>query len=383
MTEQSTDVVVPDEQDVQPFDTTELYTAPTTPALQRMGAEAAAMDTAFRIAKAMSKTNMVPQRFQWYYVPTNNNPNRECQGINAAYDLAGAIMYGSEIGLSALQAAQNVFPVHGQPAVYAKTMVAQIRAWIDQNGSGGGPDGDDIWEVSASPERVVWAGRRNGKTASAEWTIERADRAGFTRNPLYQKMPTEMLRAKAQTEVSRILWPDVLLGMSNSVEDLQLADGTVVQRVTSSRPTKAKGVAGLLAQAGQATAIEQRHPAEPGPADQSVEQAPIPEQQPIPAAEPQAAQGDPAPAVGDDDPAAGAAPEEPALVSRKQLTEVKRALAKETFTNPKGEDTLAYVGQIIGGAITDLAELTEAQAAEVLSILTATPTTENSEESSK
>lgn len=373
MTEQETAVAVADQGEMEMVTTTEpvAMTAPTTPALQRMAAEAAALDTAFKMAQSLSKTNVVPQRFQQSFIPKGAS---EPQGIAAAYDLAAAIVYGAEIGLSALQAAQNVFPVHGQPSVYAKTMVAQVRRWIDQNGSGHGPEGDDVWEVSATADRVVWAGRRNGKTASAEWTKQRAETAGFTKNELYRKLPIEMLRAKAQTEVCRILFQDVLLGMSNSVEELQLADGVVVQRVTSTRPApKAKGVAGLL-EAASAPAIEQpRHPAEPGPADQSVDPTPVPEPDPIHAAD--AAPG-PAPAVGDDAPAAGGGTV--VLMTKAQRGKVLRALATEKLTDPKHPDTLTFVSAIVGTQITDLDQLTEAQADAVINAFAA-PT--NDEES--
>ncbi|QBP29721.1 RecT-like ssDNA binding protein [Mycobacterium phage Typha] len=374
MTEQMTDIEVVDPTSQEVAQNTEVYTAPTTPALQRMAAEAQALDTAFKMAQSLSKTNAVPQRYQQSFVPSGQ---REPQGITAAYDLAAAILYGAELGMSALQSAQNVFSVHGQPAVYSKTMVAQVLRHIDTQGTGG-PNGDGVWEVSATKDKVVWAGRRDGKTAAAEWTIARAESAGFTRNPMYAKMPVEMLRAKAQAEVCRILWPDVLLGMSNSVEELQLADGTVVQRVTSQRPTKAKGVAGLLANV--APAIEQ-HPAEPGPADQSVTQAPIPEQAPIPNGDNAVVVEDPAPAAGEEAPAAGAEPEKPALVSKRQLTEVKRALAKESYTDPKSEETLTYVNQLVGVEITDLADLTESKAAELLSILSEPINTDDKENS--
>jgi hypothetical protein len=191
-------------------------TEPTTGALQRLEAEVAALDKAYRWALAMSKTTMVPEHFQQGHKP------RGCTdplGETATYNLAAAVLYGSEIGLSAMASAQNVFVVHGKPAVYARTMAAQVlRA------------GFKIEEVSASDESVIWRGLRDGHWASSEWTMERARQAGYTTNERYQTNPTEMLRAKATAEVCRIQYPDVLLGMAYSVEELQLQNVTV-QRV--------------------------------------------------------------------------------------------------------------------------------------------------------
>lgn len=336
----------------------------STPALRKMAEESAALDIAFRMARSLSQTTSVPLRYQQSYVPKGE---REPQGIKAAYSLAAAILYGAELGMTALQAAQNVFDVHGQPSVYARTMVAQVRQWIDKRVAQGlasaDPDtGDAIWEVSASPTRVVWAARRAGKTVSAEWTLARAETAGFTKNEKYQKQPTEMLRAKAMTEVCRILFQDVLLGMAYSVEELQLEHGVSVQVV---RPaTNQKGVGGLEAMLAarkqqaisSTTAVEpepvRQHPAEPGPADQSVEQAPLPEPEPTGAI-----------VV---DPECVVEPE-PELISKRQLTEVKRLLAKETFTNPKAPETLAYVAQMVAlEELSSLEALTADQATAVL-----------------
>lgn len=342
----------------------------TPAALQRIAAEAVMLDQIYAYADRLSKTPLVPEIYQQANIPRNS---REPRGKQAAADLAVAIMYGAELGLTALQSAQNVFPVNGKPGVYSKTMVAQVRAWIDKNGTGVGPEGDDVWEVSASADKVVWAGRRNGKTAASEWTIARAEQAGFTKNPKYQQQPQEMLRAKAQAEICRILFQDVLLGMAHSVEELQLSDNVSVQVV---RPaTKQRGVGGLqqiLAQrkAAAAAPVEaevveaepepQRHPAEPGPADQSVEQAPLPEPTPVP---------EPGRGAIVVDPECLVEPE-PELISKRQVTEVKRLLAKETFTNPKAPETLAYVAQMVAlEELPSLEALTAAQADAVIAEL--------------
>lgn len=337
----------------------------STPALRKMAEESAALDIAFRMARSLSQTTSVPLRYQQSYIPKGE---REPQGIKAAYSLAAAILYGAELGMTALQAAQNVFDVHGQPSVYARTMVAQVRQWIDKRVAQGlasaDPDtGDAIWEVSASPTRVVWAARRAGKTASAEWTPQRAETAGFTKNEKYQKQPIEMLRAKAMTEVCRILFQDVLLGMAYSVEELQLEHGVSVQVV---RPaTNQKGVGGLEAMlaARKQQAISnvaaaepepvRQHPAEPLPADQSVEQAPLPEPTGTVVVDPECL-----------------VEPEPELASKRQLTEVKRLLAKETFTNPKAPETLAYVAQMVAlEELPSLEALTAAQADTVIAEL--------------
>jgi hypothetical protein len=212
-------------------------TEPTTGALQRLEAEALAMDKAFKIAKGLSATAMVPEHFQRSFIP------KGCQeplGDAATWDLCAAILYGAELGLSAVQSAQNIFVVHGKPAVYARTMAAQVRR-----------AGFRIEEVEANDTCVIWRGQRDGHWASSEWTIERADKAGYLRNDRYTTNPTEMLRAKAIAEVCRIQYQDVLLGMAYTVEELQL-DSVTVQRVVKKEGTRGTAKLREIAEAASA-----------------------------------------------------------------------------------------------------------------------------------
>lgn len=223
-------------------------TEPTTQAIQRLEMEARAMETAVKIARGLSQTQMVPEHFRF-----------SSKGEAAMYDLAAAILYGAELGLSAVQSAQNVFVVRGKPAVFSRTMAAQVRR-----------AGYVIEEVEASDRKVVWKALRDGNWAVSEWTIERAQAAGYTTNKLYSTNPTEMLRAKCIAEVCRIKFQDVLLGMAYSVEELQLMDGTQM-----SRPVKRAQATGMNRLREAATADRTGPPTPPdGPERKSEPAAP-------------------------------------------------------------------------------------------------------------
>lgn len=262
MSENNTEVVAVD----QPELPEQRYTEPTTGALRRLEAEVAALDKAYHWAKAMSKTTMVPEHFQYNFKP------RGCTdplGEVATYNLAAAVMYGMEIGLSAMQAAQNVFVVHGKPAVYARTMAGQVRQ-----------AGYIIEPVEESDQRCVWKGLRDGAWAFSEWTMERAQQAGYTTNERYQKNPQEMLRAKCIAEVCRIKYQDVLLGMAYSVEELQLEE-VAVQRVVRQG---VRGTAKLreLANMSEDMAAQETTVTAGGPGSAPLE----PEEEPTPAEPP-------------------------------------------------------------------------------------------------
>ena len=212
-------------------------TDPSDAAIERLLKQAQALQAAHQLGTALASTSMVPAHFK-------DKPD----------DCAAAIMYGSEVGLSATQSLQNLFVVRGKPAMYARTMVAQVIG-----------AGHHMAEVEASPTSVTWAGKRgdSGVEFTSTWTIERAQAAGFTSNKLYESMPIEMLRAKAQAEVARNLAPDVLLGLAHSKEELDLEQGPAI---TPRRPQKARGVAGVMASLGiESPGTDDTAAAEPAP----------------------------------------------------------------------------------------------------------------------
>lgn len=172
----------------------------TTPELSDSGIndlmrQAEAMSAAHKLATVLCNTQMVPQTFR-------GKPD----------DGAAAILYGAELGLKPQQALQQVFVVHGQPAIYARTMVALLKG-----------KGYKFETVESTDESVTVRGTApSGEQETSTWTIDRAKKAGYTSNKKYQTDPQAMLYAKAASEVSRRLAPDVLLGIKYAAEDLEL-----------------------------------------------------------------------------------------------------------------------------------------------------------------
>ncbi|WP_280371063.1 hypothetical protein [Nocardia wallacei] len=159
-------------------------------------------------------------------------------------DAAVAILYGAELGLNPIQSLQNVFTVHGTPAIYARTMVAMLQK-----------RGYRIDPIESSDESVTVTGySSDGREVTSTWTIERATKAGYVPqvdentgefrrnsngkligNEKYLTDPQAMLYAKAAAEVCRKLAPDVLLGISSTREDLESEPAPGPVRVTSER----------------------------------------------------------------------------------------------------------------------------------------------------
>ena len=211
----------------------------TDPTGGRLVAWAEAASAANSLARALSATAFVPAAMK--------NPG----------DATAAILMGDELGLSPLAALRSIYVVHGTPALYARSMVALAQS-----------HGHEIWTEETSDSKVVVCGRRRGsdKVERAEWTIGRAQKAGYTNNKKYGSNPQEMLYSKAAGEVARKVAADTLAGIPYSVEDIELGE---TPTVTVTRETAAKRTVARKAKAEPAPEpeVEVEPAGDPEPVD--------------------------------------------------------------------------------------------------------------------
>jgi hypothetical protein len=171
---------------------------------------AAELSAAHSIGRALASTDFVPASLK------TQSGGRPKEADQVAENVAACILAGKALGLDPMNSIQNIFVVHGRPAMYARTMAALVLA-----------AGHELERVAATETRVVYRGRRAGKTEwqEFEWTIQRAQKAGYTTNKKYQTDPIAMLTAKCQSEACRVIAPDVLTGVAAvSVEEVELED---------------------------------------------------------------------------------------------------------------------------------------------------------------
>jgi len=190
------EVAIPQAAPVAAFNAGGLAPTAATVSLMEWAQELAA---AHQLGTALCSTEFVPASFR-------GKPEAA----------AAAILAGKSLGLDPMNALANIFVVSGRPSMYARTMAALVLQ-----------AGHTIRRVEATEQRVVYEGRRKGETAftRVEWTIARAQKAGYTSNKKYQTDPIGMLTAKCQAEICRVIAPDVLTGIAaTSVEEVELDD---------------------------------------------------------------------------------------------------------------------------------------------------------------
>lgn len=129
------------------------------------------------------------------------------------------ILAGHEAGISPMQSLSKIHVVEGRPAMAAELMRALVlRA------------GHEIWIEESTSTRVIVAGQRAGseRVSRVAWTIDDARRANLAGKNNWKSYPRAMLLARATAELCRALFPDVLAGISHTIEEL--ADGDDVDR---------------------------------------------------------------------------------------------------------------------------------------------------------
>lgn len=172
-----------------------------------------AASAAHRLTAPLVQTPFVPEHFR------PKGDSEEAIRIAQASATA-AVLFGAEAGLSPLQALQGIYVIGGKPAMYARTMLAITVG-----------QGHAVWTEELTDTRAIVCGKRRGAehTERVVWTLERARKAGYTRNAKYNTDPQAMLLARAQSDVCRRVAPDALLGLAYSVEELEDEEPTDTQ----------------------------------------------------------------------------------------------------------------------------------------------------------
>lgn len=150
---------------------------------------------AAEMAKLVAPTPFVPEALR-------NNP--------AA--VAACILRANELGISAMQGLAQIHIIKNRPALAAELMRALILG-----------HGHELWTDQFTTTTVTLCGRRLGTDTvqKVTWTMDDAKRANLLGNPSWKAYPRAMLLARATGEIGRLMFADVLAGISYTVEEVE------------------------------------------------------------------------------------------------------------------------------------------------------------------
>ena len=180
------------------------------------------------------------------------------------------ILAGHEAGISPMQSLSKIHVVDGRPAMSAELMRALVlRA------------GHEIWVEEQSSTRVILKGQRAGseRVSTVTWTMDDAKRANLSGKQNWRSYPTAMLLARATSELCRMIFPDVLAGISHTIEEIgDLSDDVdPIYGAPEVVPPKAHEPARATAKARQASTAEPG-----GPDTETIDVAPPPNRGDVP-----------------------------------------------------------------------------------------------------
>ena len=121
-----------------------------------------------------------------------------------------AILFGEELGIGPMQALSSIHVIEGKPGMSPELM----RALVARAGHR-----IDVKEASAT--KVVLWGKRcdNDSEATVTWTMDDAKLAGLAGRGAWKTYPRAMLLARATSELCRMVFADVVAGLSYTPEE--------------------------------------------------------------------------------------------------------------------------------------------------------------------
>lgn len=127
------------------------------------------------------------------------------------------ILAGNEVGVSPMQSLSKIHVIDGRPAMAAELMRAIVLR-----------EGHELWieEQTSTTCTVVGQRKDSDRETRVTWTLDDAQRAGLKGRKNWQNYPAAMLLARATAGLCRAIFPDVLAGISYTVEELE--DGDVL-----------------------------------------------------------------------------------------------------------------------------------------------------------
>jgi len=241
-------------------------------------------------------------------------------------DATAAIMKGAEIGLTPLAALGSIHLIQGTPALSANALRAVVQA-----------QGHEVWIVSSSDKKCIAKARRNGSEVehTSTWTIERATALGLAGKDQWRKQPEAMLIARATSEVCRLVASDAILGIAYAVEELDDAPEAPKRTVQRKHRTELPGHEAVIEHAVA-----------------ELEAAPLDDSD-------TAALDAAAAVIADAGMAEG--------ITRAQMTKLQATYTDLGITDRKAR--LNYASDVVGRALSTSADLTKAEASDVIDAL--------------
>jgi len=138
-----------------------------------------------------------------------------------------AVLYGEELGLGPMQSLNSIHVIEGKPSMAPELM----RALVFKAGHR-----IDV-KVCMNDEVILYGCRADsGSEATVKWTMKDAQNAGLAGRGAWKTYPRAMLLARATSELCRMLFADVVAGLSYTPEEAASIAGSDWEEVPAEPP---------------------------------------------------------------------------------------------------------------------------------------------------
>lgn len=169
-------------------------------------------EQAFKMAQTIAKSDLAPKDFK-------GKPE----------SVLIAMQMGAEVGLSPMQAIQNIAVINGRPCLWGDAMLALVMKRKDFAGI---EENQTATEATCTVKRVI---NDETLTFSQKFTKEDAVTAGLWGSNVWKKYPRRMLQMRARGFALRDAFADALRGINVAEEVRDYKDVTSISTVKRSQ----------------------------------------------------------------------------------------------------------------------------------------------------
>ena len=143
--------------------------------------------------------------------------------------VAAAILTGREVGLPPMTAMAHIDVIDGMPTMDPEMMRALVYR-----------EGHELIYTEMTKTRCVIKGRRKEQPdyTTVLFTIDEAKDMGLVGKDNWRKQPQNMLVARCTSRACRLLFPDVIGGLSYTPEEVTISDAAVETEAVQAEPEK-------------------------------------------------------------------------------------------------------------------------------------------------
>lgn len=168
-----------------------------------------------QVAAYFSKSKMIPAAF-------HNKPE----------DCLVVLMMAQQLEVNPLLCFQNMNVIHGRPSFSSAFAIGLAN----KRGPFAGPltwtTKKELGGLEVTCHAVI---KQTGEPVEVSVDMEMAQKAGWTKNPIYKSIPEQMLRYRSATWLIRLYCPEVLCGLNS---DDEIIDVTPDAAGNSGKPTE-------------------------------------------------------------------------------------------------------------------------------------------------